>query len=406
MCKGGASRILRHNEVRDIVGKAFKDIGYDIGYEHGGGLMDGRKPGDVIVYNWKNRKHLLIDVAVTNPLAVSNHPHLIANGPGNTAKHWEGKKRKKYWDLDKMTYEFRPFIIETTGAFGPSALKLCKLIAKKKNMKCYKGINNHAANRDDMETISHDPLLTSISITVQRNNAHMILERQPIQTRLIESGIERCRQEVARTWKWAKKKLAQVKCGPSHRIIDTQEHNINTTSIKIPRKSPWSPPDGTNHTPDDREQAKAISCCPSQPKENPGHSKDLVPYKKSPAPPPKGKRPPLSSSCSVAHNQKIQNNESGHSRGTKTARALPQIPPHSICSVAHNQKRQNDESGHSKGTKTAQTLPQNQSTTMDTTQPKTNPLGEMLEGSRMDQWPNLADTGGTTTTTPHLLTKE
>ena len=84
--------------------------------------MDGRKPGDVIVYNWKNRKHLLIDVAVTNLLAVSKHPHLIANGPGNTAKHW---------DLYKMTYEFRPFIIETIGAFGPSALQLCKLSTEK-----------------------------------------------------------------------------------------------------------------------------------------------------------------------------------------------------------------------------------------------------------------------------------
>ena len=66
------------------------------------------------------------------------------------------------------------------------------------DMKSYKGINNHAANRDDMETTSHELLITSISITVQRNNAHMILERQPIQTRLIESGIERGTQEVVR----------------------------------------------------------------------------------------------------------------------------------------------------------------------------------------------------------------
>ena len=82
------------------------------------------KPGDVIVYNWKNRKHLLIDVEVTSPLAVTNHPHLLAHGPGNTAKHWEGKKRNKYWDLDKTSYEFWLLIVETTRTFGPSALKL------------------------------------------------------------------------------------------------------------------------------------------------------------------------------------------------------------------------------------------------------------------------------------------
>ena len=204
-------------------------------------------------------------------------------------------------------------------------------------MKCYKGINNHAANRDDMETSSHNPLITSISITVQRNNAHMILERQLIQTRLIESGIERCRQEVARTWKWAKKKLAQVNCGPLHRIFDTKDNSINTTSTNIPRKSPWNPPDGTTHTTNESDKTGTIFCCPSKPKENLGHCNDLIPRKKSPALPPKGTIPPHSSSCSVAHNQKIQNNESGRSRGTKRARTSPQIPHHSIRSVAHNQ---------------------------------------------------------------------
>ena len=51
MCEGGASRILRHNEVRAVFGKALTDLGYTIEYEHGGGLLDGRKPGDIIAYN-------------------------------------------------------------------------------------------------------------------------------------------------------------------------------------------------------------------------------------------------------------------------------------------------------------------------------------------------------------------
>ena len=158
MCKGGASRILRHNEVRDIVGKAFQEIGYEIGFEHGGGLQDGRKPGDVIVYNWKNRKHLLIDVAITNPLAPTNHTLLLTNGPGHTARHWENKKRTKYWDLDTMTYDFWPFIIETTGAFGPSALALCTMIANKRKMKCWDGINNQAELKDEKGLFGQDPL--------------------------------------------------------------------------------------------------------------------------------------------------------------------------------------------------------------------------------------------------------
>ena len=31
MCTSGASRILRHTEVRNIIVKACKDIGYEIG---------------------------------------------------------------------------------------------------------------------------------------------------------------------------------------------------------------------------------------------------------------------------------------------------------------------------------------------------------------------------------------
>ena len=48
MCEGGASRILRHNEVSAVLGKALTDLGYTIGFENGGVLLDGRKPGDII----------------------------------------------------------------------------------------------------------------------------------------------------------------------------------------------------------------------------------------------------------------------------------------------------------------------------------------------------------------------
>ena len=86
MCIGGASCTLRHNEVRSTLAKALGNAGFETGYEHGGGLNDGRKPGDIIAYNWKGTKHLLVDVAVVNPLAPTYRKHLIQGGPGQTAK--------------------------------------------------------------------------------------------------------------------------------------------------------------------------------------------------------------------------------------------------------------------------------------------------------------------------------
>ena len=67
MCGGGSSRILRHNNIRIIIAKAARDVGFKTDLEHGGGLGDNRRPGDVILYNWRDGRHLLIDVAVINP---------------------------------------------------------------------------------------------------------------------------------------------------------------------------------------------------------------------------------------------------------------------------------------------------------------------------------------------------
>ena len=78
MCGGGSSRILRHNIMRNIIAKAARDVGFKTDFEHGGGLGDHRRSGDVIVYNWRNGRHLLIDVAVVNPLCSSNIDSLIS----------------------------------------------------------------------------------------------------------------------------------------------------------------------------------------------------------------------------------------------------------------------------------------------------------------------------------------
>ena len=77
MCSGGCSRNLRHNTVRDLIAKTAGDLGYKTDIEHGGGLKDHRRPGDVIVYNWCDGKHLLIDIAVINPLCISHSKNLL-----------------------------------------------------------------------------------------------------------------------------------------------------------------------------------------------------------------------------------------------------------------------------------------------------------------------------------------
>ena len=92
--------------MRNIVAKAVRDCGFKTDIEHGGGLGDKRRPGDVIVYNWNGRKHLLIDVAVTNPLCLSHGDVLHEQGAGGPATAYEKTKVSKYHDLDHDMYEY------------------------------------------------------------------------------------------------------------------------------------------------------------------------------------------------------------------------------------------------------------------------------------------------------------
>ena len=277
MCTGGASCHQRHNEVRSVLAKALDSAGFETGYEHSGGLHDERKPGDIIAYNWNGSKHLLVDVSIVNPLAPTYRKHLQEGGPGQAASSRETRKRAKYWDLDKDKYEFHPFILESTGAFGPSALNLCATIKKITKMKSCIASENPEAN-DNSESVSDnhtivDPLPASISVVVQRHNAQMILERQPPPAKLLAAGIEKCSQAAARIKKWAKKKLRSALCGngPVSRMEwDCQPVTTFARSSAQDQPTHWTAP---NTAPKTSHQASKMHI--QLPPNHPGRDPDL-----------------------------------------------------------------------------------------------------------------------------------
>ena len=126
MCGGGHSRTFRHNATRNIIARAARDVGFTTGLEHGGGLGDQRRLGDVIIYNWREGRHLLVDVAIINPMCSTNQSKLISNGVGAAATSYGKIKEKTYRDQDFTKYDFLPFIIETSGGFGRAAHGFCK----------------------------------------------------------------------------------------------------------------------------------------------------------------------------------------------------------------------------------------------------------------------------------------
>ena len=104
-CHGGYSTSLRHHAVRNLIGRACTQAGFEVDYEHGGGLKDGRRPGDVRVKSWKLGKDLLIDCAVIDP-TVEDHEIDLLSGPGNATTVYQEVKLKTYPDIDFKKFEF------------------------------------------------------------------------------------------------------------------------------------------------------------------------------------------------------------------------------------------------------------------------------------------------------------
>ena len=80
--------------------------------EHGGGLGDQRRPCNVIIYQRNEGKHLLIDVAVIDTLALSHSYLLVRDVVSGPPTAYENVKRQHYFDLDASQYDFIPFILD------------------------------------------------------------------------------------------------------------------------------------------------------------------------------------------------------------------------------------------------------------------------------------------------------
>ena len=100
MCTVGASCTIPHNVVRNVLVIVIKEIGYEVKYEHEGGINDDRKPGDIIAYNSKRNKNILIDVAMESRSLMA----------ARWAKEWARKKMRLAGDglMSRMALECPP----------------------------------------------------------------------------------------------------------------------------------------------------------------------------------------------------------------------------------------------------------------------------------------------------------
>ena len=129
-----------------------------------------------------------------------------------------------------------PFILEKIGVFGPAVLHLCEDIREIKDMKYCTGAPIPSLKTNDRSHIKHEPLQTSITVTIQRLNLRMILEHQPISNRLIVAGIERCYEAMASCKKCARKKLETLFAALCLAAAGTQTLKAQKTKSKKKEK--------------------------------------------------------------------------------------------------------------------------------------------------------------------------
>ena len=134
-CPGKMGSKMRHDAVKHVVARAFKQAGFEVRLEQGGVLLDNRRPGDVevrdwvIVSNWNNDTALSIDVAIIDATGDYHSGFQREEGAGAAATKYEKRKINTYKDIKG---EFIPFILEAQGGFGHQAKKLVRELEKRR----------------------------------------------------------------------------------------------------------------------------------------------------------------------------------------------------------------------------------------------------------------------------------
>ena len=155
-CKKSSARILRHNELNDIVHRSLVRAGIPSVKEPPGLLRsDGKRPDGCTQIPWSAGKCLAWDVTVTDTLAPS-YAHLSSVSAGSVAERAAERKIVKYAGLEP-THTFMPIAMETLGPFNQSALSFLTTLGRKLS----------AATGDPRESSF---LFQRLSIAIQRFN--------------------------------------------------------------------------------------------------------------------------------------------------------------------------------------------------------------------------------------------
>jgi len=160
-CRHGSGRHARHNELNNLLCRAFISSGTLATREpHSLCTRDGKRPDGVTQVPWKRGRCLAWDATCPDTYAQS-HIQASSVQAGSAATVAELAKSQKYSDIIAGV-DFVPFAIETSGVWGEKARDLVKEVGRR------------------IKEGTHEPRSTTflrqrLSVAVQRGNAFCIL---------------------------------------------------------------------------------------------------------------------------------------------------------------------------------------------------------------------------------------
>ena len=160
-CRFGSGRHSRHNQVNDVICRAFIKSG-TLATREPQSLCtgSGKRPDGVTQVPWSRGRCLAWDATCPNTFAES-HALINSNRAGSAAAAAEAAKSQKYADITAGV-DFTPVAIETSGTWGEQAIELVKEIGRR------------------IALTTHEPRSTvflrqRLSVAVQRGNAFCVM---------------------------------------------------------------------------------------------------------------------------------------------------------------------------------------------------------------------------------------
>jgi hypothetical protein len=160
-CRFGSGRHSRHNQVNDVLCRAFIKSGTLATREpHSLCTGNGKRPDGVTQVPWSRGRCLAWDATCPNTFADS-HVQASSTRAGSAAEAAEASKQLKYADISAGV-DFIPVALETSGTWGKQAIELVNDIGRR------------------IAEVTHEPRSTAflrqrISVAIQRGNAFCVM---------------------------------------------------------------------------------------------------------------------------------------------------------------------------------------------------------------------------------------